>query len=48
MKEPEEFMRKFTNKFLYYYNNFVLLLLLLLLLLLFLSILTKPHLIRDI
>ena len=47
MKEPEEFMRKFTNKFLYYYNNFVLLLLLLLLLL-FLSILTKPHLIRDI
>ena len=45
MKEPEEFMRKFTNKFLYYYNNFVLLLLLLLL---FLSILTKPHLIRDI
>ena len=48
MKEPEEFMRKFTNKFLYYYNNFVLLLLLLLLLLLFLSILTKLHLIRDI
>lgn len=46
MKEPEEFMRKFTNKFLYYYNNFVLLLLLLLFL--FLSMLTKPHLIRDI
>ena len=39
-----EFMRKFTNKFLYYNNNVVLLLLLLL----FLSMLTKPHLIRDI